>query len=172
MMRKLAVMLAMAVVVVAALTSTAAARGPLPVHVEATGMTYGTSGTSFAIQQHTGMGEADIVKCEFHFEAVIDEDGYFHISDVLFESALPPCNTATICPNVEWHGQVFKEEHSGQRKFNWSVCYSPFGTPFDMTCDISSSQISCDDVPIEGTGGAVEADGSISLSSSIEIEEA
>lgn len=173
MVRKLFTFVALAVAAVAAFAPSASAT--TPVHVETHEMVEITSNNGIALQQHNGMGEVDVLRCENDWEAIIDEDGYIHMHNVQIGpggATQPLCSVANDCADVEWHGQIFEDEVTGDPKVNFTFCISPVSTVArDVVCDMFATEAHCSDAPVEGTGGTIEVDGEMSFSEPVEIED-
>lgn len=166
-------LVALTALLVAVAPSTAPAA--TPVHIETHEMVELTSNNALAIQVHTSMGEMEGWRCHLDWEAVIDEDGYVHMHSVQLGpqgSTQPLCVGNTGCPDFEWHGQIFKDEVTGGTKINFAFCIEPVvSISGDVTCDITSTAMHCDDAAVEGYGGTVEFDGEMSFSEPITVVE-
>lgn len=151
------------------------ASASIPVHVETHEMVEMTSNNGLALQQHNGMGEVDIIRCENDWEAIIDEDGYLHMHNVQIGpggAIQPLCSVMNDCADIEWHGQIFEDEVTGDPKMNFTFCISPVGTVArDVVCDMGTTSMHCNEAALEGTGGAIELDGEVNFSEPVEIED-
>lgn len=170
MIRKLALLAAMALAVLAAMAPTASATGA--VHVEDAEMVEVEGDGSLAVQQHTTMGEEDIIRCDNLWEASISEDGHVHVHDIDFSpgtGTTANCDTADDC-GTEWEGQIHEDEVGGF-EVHIDFCTTETGAG-EVTCDITTTGAHCDDVDVEGLGGVVEVDGEVFFHEEIVLEHA
>lgn len=169
MIRRVVVLLALGLATTLAVAPGALAQGP--VHVEADEMLEVSGTNTIAIQVHTGMGEADVLRCEVGLEVTGSEDGSIHVHDINFSAAAgstPNCSGANDC-GVEWTGQIFKDT-SGDLKGHFSFCTNRTGSG-EVTCDVDANGGHCDSVPVEGSATA-EIDGELNFGEPVLITDA
>ena len=155
MIRRLLVLLAVAIATGAALASTASAEIE-PVHVEVENdeeMIEMSGENTLAFQSQIAPGIwSTVIECDNHWEATVSEDGVVHVHDIVIgqtAGSTQNCLAIDDCGS-EWPGQIFEDETTGDAKIHLVFCFTLTGAG-EFTCDVHAMEMHCNDALLTGT---------------------
>ena len=173
MIRKLFLLCMLTVAAAAVMAPAASATTPVPVHVEAEeDMIEVTGDATLAVQVLTTMGWMDLLRCDNHWEANFDEDGYVHVHNIELDptgAGTPNCEAADDCPSFEWNGQIHENEGGGEAEVVFNFCTTVTGAG-EVTCHIGGAEAHCDEALIHGSTTA-RVDGEVFFNHALIIED-